>query len=77
MTQTRCIRMDHLTNDSIRSNLEICNINSKIIEHQNKWKDYVERMNENRLPRKLLNYKPRGYRNERDLYSDGFINGDG
>ena len=39
--------MEHLTNDSIRSDLKICNINHKIMEHQNEWKDYPECMNKN------------------------------
>ena len=34
----KCTRLDHLTNDSIRSDLKIYNINLKIIDYQYKWK---------------------------------------
>ena len=48
-----CIRMDHLINDSMYTDLKIYNINDKIIEYENKRKNPVERINENRLSRKL------------------------
>lgn len=58
----KCTRMDRLTNDSIRDDLKIYNINHKITEYQNKWKNHVERMGDDRLPKKLMNYRPRGRR---------------
>ena len=56
-------RLDHLTNDSICSDQKICNINHKIIVYQNKWKEHIEQLDKDRLPRKVLEYKPGGYQN--------------
>ena len=58
-----CKKTDHLTIDSVHSVFRVFYVNHKIIEYQNIWKDLVACMNKNLLPRKLLNYKPRGYRN--------------
>ena len=51
-----------VTNDSIRSDLKMFKINYKIKEFLNKLKNHTECMKKNRLPRKLLIYKTRGYR---------------
>lgn len=56
--------MDHLTNDPVRSDLKIQIVDHKITQYQNKWKGHLERMDKDRLPRKLLESKSRGYRNQ-------------
>ena len=62
-TIKQCTNIEHLTNDSIHSNLKIHNINYKIIEYQNKWEDHMQHTNKIQQLKKL-HYKPRGYRNQ-------------
>ena len=61
-----CTRINHLTNDFIRFDLKMRKICRKITEYQSNWKNHFERMNKNRLLRKLLNCKlSRWYQNRR------------
>ena len=48
---------------SIRSDLKIYNVNHKIIDYQNEWKEHVERMGRDRLPKIQLEYEPGRYQN--------------
>ena len=41
----------------IRSDLTIFSINDTIIENKIKWKDYIDRMVENRPPKKTMNFR--------------------
>ena len=62
-------RLDHLTNDSLRSDLKNY-INHKIKVYHHKWKKHMERIDKDRLPRKLTEYKSKGYQNRgRPLHS--------
>ena len=47
---------------NIREQLGIFNINDKLTQYKINWREYTQRMDENRLP-KILNYRPEGRRN--------------
>jgi hypothetical protein len=57
--------IDHRRNKDIREELQIMDINSRIKDYQIKWLQHLERMEQNRISILLLNYKPRGRRDER------------
>ena len=44
----------------IREQLGIFNINDKLTQYKIIWREHIQRMNANRLPKKMLNYKPEG-----------------
>ena len=41
----------------------IFNINDKLTQYKINWRERIQRMDDNRLPKKILNYKPEGRRN--------------
>jgi hypothetical protein len=56
--------IDHRRNEDIREELQIIDINSGIKDYQIKWFQHFERMEQNRITKLLLNYKPRGRRDQ-------------
>jgi hypothetical protein len=56
--------IDHRRSECIREELQITDINSRIKYYQMKWLKNLERMEQNRIPKLLLNYKPRGRRDQ-------------
>jgi hypothetical protein len=57
--------IDHRRNEDIREWLQvIIDINLRIKDCQIKWLQHLERMEQNRIPKLLLNYKPRGRRDQ-------------
>jgi hypothetical protein len=56
--------IDHRRNEDIREELQIIDKNSRIEDYQIKWLQHLERMEQNRSPKSLLNYKPRGRRDQ-------------
>jgi hypothetical protein len=56
--------IDHRRNEGTRDELRIIDINSRIKDFQIKWLQHLERMEQNRIPKLLLNYKPRGRINQ-------------
>jgi hypothetical protein len=53
-----------LRNEGIREELQIIDINSRIKDYKINWLQHLERMEQNRIPKLLLNYKPRGRRDQ-------------
>ena len=51
------------TSSDIREQLGIFNISDKLTQYKINWREHIQRMDDNRLPKKLLNYKPEGRRN--------------
>jgi hypothetical protein len=49
---------DHIRNEDIYQKLEIENVINKISAYRNNWLDHLERMTPERIPYKLLKYKP-------------------
>ena len=53
-------RLDKIRNEVIRKELEISGIQDVRSKHKQNWINYFERMDNARLPKHALNYKPRG-----------------
>ena len=43
-----------------REQLGIFNINEKLTQYKINWREHIQRMDDNRLPRKNLNYRSEG-----------------
>jgi hypothetical protein len=54
----------HRRNEDIREELQIIDTNSRTKDYQIKWLQHLERMEQNRISKLLLNYKPRGRRDQ-------------
>ena len=55
-------RLDKIRSEVIRKELEISGIQDVRIEYKENWINHLERMDNTRLPKHALNYKPRGRR---------------
>jgi len=55
-------RPDKIRSDVIRKELEICGIQDVRAKYKQNWTNHLERMDNNRLPKHALSYKPRGRR---------------
>jgi hypothetical protein len=55
-------RRDEINNLTIRSDLQIFNINSKITDKKKEWHDHIQRMDPYRIACKAVEYKPIGRR---------------
>jgi hypothetical protein len=58
-----CIRWDHKRNEDILTELQISQITEFIYQHRKNWKEHVDRMTSNRIPKMILKYQPKGKRN--------------
>ena len=54
---------DKKRSSNIREQLGIFNINDKLTQYKINWREHIQRIDDNRLPKKILNYKPEGRRN--------------
>jgi hypothetical protein len=55
-------RRDEISNLTIRSDLQIFNINYSITDKKREWHDHIQRKDPYRMARKTLEYKPIGHR---------------
>ena len=55
--------LDKQRSSDIIEQLGIFNINNKLMQFKINWEEHIQRMDDNRLPKKILNYKPVGRRN--------------
>ena len=53
-------RLDKIRSEVIRKELEISGIQDVRSKHKQNWINHLERMDNTRLPKHALNYKPRG-----------------
>jgi hypothetical protein len=53
---------DHKRNEEILKNLKVEPVSKFIQNYRANWKDHIERMDSNRIPNNLLNYRPHGKR---------------
>jgi hypothetical protein len=53
-------RIDQIRNSKIRKELNIFHLNDKILNFRSQWKNHVLRMEDRRIPKKILTYKRRG-----------------
>jgi hypothetical protein len=51
-------RRDEIINLTIRSDLQVFNINDKITDKKKEWRNHVQRMDPYRTARKAVKYKP-------------------
>ena len=56
-------KLDKEKNKCIREETGAQNIVKEIKQYQEKWIQYVQRMDENRIPKQALQYLPKGRRN--------------
>jgi hypothetical protein len=56
--------IDHRRNVDIKEEIQIIDTNSRIKNYQIKWLQQLERMEQNRISRLLLNCKHRGRRDQ-------------
>ena len=52
-------RSDKIRNDVIRNELKVDNLNNTIKNYREKWYAHIERMDDNRLTKRIFNYKPK------------------
>jgi hypothetical protein len=55
-------RLDKIRSEVIRKELEISGIQDVRSKHKQNWINHLEIMDNTRLPKHVLNYKPRGRR---------------
>ena len=55
-------RLDKIGSEVIRKELDISGIQDVRLKYKQNWINHLERMDNNRLPKHALNYKPRGRR---------------
>jgi len=55
-------RLDKIRSEVIRRELEISGIQDVRSKYKQNWINHLERMDNNRLPKHALSYKPRGRR---------------
>ena len=54
---------DKKRSSDIREQLGTFNINDKLTQYIIHWREHIQIMDDNRLPKQILNYKPEGRRN--------------
>jgi hypothetical protein len=55
-------RLDKIRNEDIRQELEISGIQDVRLQYKRNWINHLDRMDNTRLPKYALTYKPRGKR---------------
>ena len=58
-------RLDKIRSEVIRKGLQISGIQDVRLKYKKNWINHLERMDNTRLPKYALNYKPRGRRDRR------------
>jgi hypothetical protein len=56
-------RWDHKRNEDILTELQMSQITEFIYQYRNNWKERVDRMSSDRIPKMILKYQPKGKRN--------------
>jgi hypothetical protein len=54
--------LDHKRNEEILEELHVTPLEGKLCTYRHKWFQHVHRMEDNRLPKQLLHYHPKGRR---------------
>jgi len=62
MLDNKTKRLDKIRSEIIRKELEISGIQDVRIKYKQNWINHLERMDNTRLPKHALNYKPLGRR---------------
>jgi hypothetical protein len=56
-------RWDHKINEDILTELQISQVVEFIYQYKKNWKERVDRMSSDRIPKMILKYQPKGKRN--------------
>jgi hypothetical protein len=56
-------RWDHKRNEDILTELQMSQITEFIYQYRKNWKEHVDRMSSDRIPKMILKYQPKGKRN--------------
>jgi hypothetical protein len=56
-------RWDHKRNEDILTELQVSQITEFIHQYRKNWKEHVDRMSCDRIPKMILKYQPKGKRN--------------
>ncbi|KAJ4447240.1 hypothetical protein ANN_09244 [Periplaneta americana] len=67
-----CTKRDLITNENIREELEIFNINERLKDFKHNWKERVDRMPDTRLTKQIIQYHPKGRRSVSRPRKDGW-----
>ena len=57
-----CTRRDQIRNGEIRGELGIQPVMEKVKHNRENWSQHLQRMPDNRIPKQIMKYKPRGHR---------------
>jgi hypothetical protein len=57
-----CTKLDHVTNEIIRTELNTCPVNDTIEQYRNNWLQHINRMQDTRLQKRALQCRPSGKR---------------
>jgi hypothetical protein len=60
-----CTKLDHITNEMIRIEMNMYPVNDTIEQYRNSWFQHINRMQDTRLPKRALQYRPSGKRDIR------------
>jgi hypothetical protein len=52
--------LNHKRNEEILEEFHVTPLEDKLCTYRHKWSQHVHRMEDNRLPKQLLNYHPKG-----------------
>jgi hypothetical protein len=55
-----CTELDHIKNEDIRKELDIDSTQYKLENYRKKWTEHLDRMPDERIPKQILKYKPKG-----------------
>jgi hypothetical protein len=55
--------LDHKRNEHILTELQISQRTEFIYQYRRNWKEHVDRMSSDRIPKMILKYQPKGKRN--------------
>lgn len=59
LRRVKCFtRSEKIHNDGIRNEVNILNLDQRIENHKQKWKEHIDRMDESKLPRQIRLWKP-------------------
>jgi hypothetical protein len=59
-----CTKPDHIKNEDIRKELDTDSTQYKIENYRKKWIEHLDRMPDERIPKQILKYKPKGRRDQ-------------
>jgi hypothetical protein len=62
MENKGCAKPHHISNEMIRTELNIYPVNDTIEQYRNNWLQHINRMEDTRLPKRALQYRPSGKR---------------